>query len=31
VGRLDKGLNEAAARDWTVVSMKEDWKTIYRN
>jgi phosphoserine phosphatase len=31
VGRLDKGLDEAAAKDWTVVSMREDWKTIYRN
>jgi hypothetical protein len=31
VGRLDKGLDEAAAKDWTVVSMGEDWKTIYRN
>jgi hypothetical protein len=29
VGRLDKGLNEASARGWTVVSMKDDWKTIY--
>jgi hypothetical protein len=31
VGRLEKGLDEAAAKDWTVVSMREDWKTIYRN
>jgi phosphoserine phosphatase len=29
VGRLDKGLDEARAKGWTVVSMKEDWKTIY--
>jgi hypothetical protein len=29
VGRLDKGLNEAASKGWTVVSMKDDWKTIY--
>ncbi len=24
-----KGLDEAAAKGWTVVSMKDDWKTIY--
>jgi hypothetical protein len=29
VGRLDKALDEAAARDWTVVDMKRDWKVIY--
>lgn len=29
VGRLDSGLNEARERGWTVVDMKEDWKTIY--
>ena len=28
VGQLDRGLNEAGARGWTVVSMKDDWKTI---
>jgi hypothetical protein len=28
VGRLDKGLDEAKARDWTVVSMKDDWKRV---
>jgi len=31
VGRLDKGLDEAQAKGWTVVSMKTDWKTIYSN
>ena len=31
IGRLDKGLDEAAAKGWTVVSMKDDWKTIYRS
>jgi hypothetical protein len=31
IGRLDKGLGEAAAKGWTVVSMKDDWKTVYRN
>jgi phosphoserine phosphatase len=29
LARLDKGLDEAAAKGWTVVSMKEDWKTIF--
>jgi hypothetical protein len=29
IGKLDKGLDEAAAKGWTVVSMKDDWKTIY--
>lgn len=29
VGRLDKGLEEASARGWTVVSMKDDWKVVY--
>jgi len=28
VGKLDKALNEAKARGWTVVSMKDDWKTV---
>jgi hypothetical protein len=29
IGRLDKGLDEANARGWIVVSMKEDWKRIF--
>ncbi|HTF68885.1 MAG TPA: hypothetical protein VK638_40020, partial [Edaphobacter sp.] len=29
IGRLDKGIDEAQARGWTVVSMKNDWKTIF--
>ena len=29
IGMLDKGLDEAAAKGWTVVSMKDDWKTIF--
>ncbi len=29
IGRLDKGLDEAAAKGWTVVDMKQDWKVIY--
>ncbi len=30
VGRLDKALDEALARGWTVVDMKRDWKTVFR-
>jgi hypothetical protein len=29
IGRLDKALDEAKARGWTVVNMKDDWKAIY--
>jgi phosphoserine phosphatase len=29
IGQLDKGLDEAAAKGWTVVSMKNDWKRIF--
>ena len=29
IGRLDKGLDEAKTRGWTVVSMKSDWKRIF--
>ena len=29
IGKLDRGLNEAGARGWTVVSMKNDWKTMF--
>jgi len=29
IGRLDKGLDEARAKGWTVVDMKTDWKRIY--
>ena len=29
IGRLDKGLDEAAERGWTVIDMKQDWKVIY--
>lgn len=30
IGKLDKALDEAAARKWVVVDMKQDWKTIFR-
>jgi hypothetical protein len=29
VGRLDKGLDEAKTKGWTVVSMKDDWKRVF--
>ena len=28
-GKLDKALDEAAAKGWTVVDMKLDWKVIF--
>ena len=31
IGQLDKGLDEAKAKGWTVVSMKDDWATIFPN
>jgi phosphoserine phosphatase len=30
IGGLDKALDEADARGWTVVSMREDWRTVFR-
>jgi hypothetical protein len=29
IGKLDRGLDEAAARGWVVVDMKLDWQHIY--
>jgi phosphoglycolate phosphatase-like HAD superfamily hydrolase len=29
IGRLNKGLDEANEKGWTVVDMKNDWKVIY--
>jgi hypothetical protein len=29
IGRLDRGLDEAGRRGWVLVSMKDDWRTIY--
>jgi hypothetical protein len=29
VGKLDKALDEAGAKGWTVVSMKNDWAVIF--
>jgi phosphoglycolate phosphatase-like HAD superfamily hydrolase len=29
IGKLDKALDEAKAKGWTVVDMKQDWKTVF--
>jgi phosphoglycolate phosphatase-like HAD superfamily hydrolase len=29
IGKLDKALDEANARGWTVVDMKRDWRTVF--
>ena len=29
IGQLDKALDEAGEKGWTVVDMKNDWKTVY--
>ena len=29
IGRLDKALDDAKGRGWTVVDMKADWKKIF--
>jgi phosphoserine phosphatase len=29
IGQLDKAWDEASTKGWTVVSMKDDWKTIF--
>jgi hypothetical protein len=29
IGRLDKALDEAQAKGWTVVTMKNDWKRVF--
>jgi phosphoserine phosphatase len=29
IGKLSKGLDEAAAKGWTIVDMKTDWKSIF--
>ncbi|MFT6997977.1 MAG: phosphoserine phosphatase [Cryomorphaceae bacterium] len=31
IGKLDKGLDEAIEKNWIVVDMAKDWKTIYPN
>jgi phosphoglycolate phosphatase-like HAD superfamily hydrolase len=29
IGKLDKALDEAAAKHWTIVDMKRDWKRVF--
>jgi len=29
IGKLDKGLDEAVEKKWTVIDMEKDWKVIY--
>lgn len=29
IGKLDKGLDEAAEKGWTVIDMKQDWKVVF--
>jgi hypothetical protein len=29
IGKLDRALDQAAELGWTVVSMKDDWTTIF--
>ena len=31
IGKLDAGLDEASAKNWTVADIKNDWKNIYLN
>lgn len=30
IGRLDRGLDEAPKRDWSLISMKNEWKCVFR-
>lgn len=29
IGKLDKGLDEGPKRGWTIISMKDDWKSVF--
>jgi len=29
IGQLDKAWDDAQAKGWTVVDMKQDWKTMF--
>ena len=29
VGKLDKALDEAMSKGWTIVDMKQDWKRVF--
>jgi phosphoglycolate phosphatase-like HAD superfamily hydrolase len=30
IGKLDRGLDEAPKRGWTVIGMKDDWKRVFK-
>ena len=30
IGKLDKGLDEARAKGWTIVDMKTDWSNVFK-
>ena len=29
IGKLDKGLDEAQEKGWTIIDMKQDWKVVF--
>jgi hypothetical protein len=29
IGKLDRGLDEGPKRGWSIVSMKDDWKSVF--
>ena len=29
IGTLERGLDEAGARGWSLISVKNDWNTVY--
>jgi hypothetical protein len=29
IGKLDRGLDEAAGRNWILIDMEKEWKQIY--
>ncbi len=29
IGKLERGLDDAAKYDWLIVNMKTDWKVVY--
>ena len=30
-GRLDRGLNDAAAKGWVLIDMKQDWREVFES
>ncbi len=29
IGKLERGLDEAGARGWSLISVRNDWRTVY--